>query len=68
MTNLQLLLAIGIPSILVILSWLSNRQDFRDLSAKVDRHYENFNNQVTTLLTTIHSVDTRVVRIEEDKK
>lgn len=68
MTNLQLLLTIGIPSILVILSWLSNRQDFRDLSAKVDRHYENFNNQVTTLLTTIHNVDTRVVKIEAEKK
>jgi hypothetical protein len=67
MTNLQLFLAIGIPSTLVILSWLSNRQDFRDLSAKVDRHYENFNNQVTTLLTTIHNVDTRVVKLEEKK-
>jgi hypothetical protein len=68
MTNSQLWLAIGIPSVLVILSWLSNRQDFRDLSAKVDRHYESFNNQVTTLLTTIHSVDTRVVKIETERK
>jgi hypothetical protein len=29
---------------------------------------ENFNNQVTTLLSTIHGVDVRVVRLEERNK
>lgn len=40
MSNTQLFLAIGIPSILVILSWLSNRQDFRDLSARMDKRFD----------------------------
>jgi hypothetical protein len=71
MTNTQLYLSIGIPSVLIILAWLSNRQDLRDLSSrmdrmdtKIDRHYENFNNQVTTLLTAIHTVSERVTRLE----
>jgi hypothetical protein len=75
LTNQQLYLSIGIPSVLIILAWLSNRQDLRDLSskvdrnyeslnAKIDRHYENFNNQVTALLTTIHTVSERVTRVE----
>jgi hypothetical protein len=67
LTNQQLYLTIGIPSILVILAWLSNNSKLDKLSDKVDRHYENFNNQITTLLTTIHGVDTRVARLEEHK-
>jgi hypothetical protein len=54
MTNLQLFLAIGIPSILVILSWLSNRQDFRDVSTKVDRHYETLNGKIDRLGETLN--------------
>jgi hypothetical protein len=63
------------PCIVILIGILVNkhdftllRQDFRDLSAKVDRHYESFNNQITTLLTTIHNVDTRVVKLEERPK
>jgi hypothetical protein len=60
MTNLQLFLALT-AEIGVILGALWR------LSDKVDRHYESFNNQVTTLLTTIHGVDVRVVKLEEKK-
>ena len=67
MTNTQLYLSIGIPSLLIILAWLSNKSDIGKLSDKVDRHYEGFNNQVTTLLSTIHGVDVRVARLEEHK-
>jgi hypothetical protein len=67
LTNQQLYLSIGIPSILVILAWLSNAAFFWFLNSKIDRHYENFNNQVTTLLNTIHSVDVRVVKLEGHK-
>lgn len=67
MTNQQLYLSIGIPSFLVILAWVSNMAAFFFLNTKIDRHYENFNNQVTTLLGTIHNVDVRVVKVEERK-
>ena len=50
MTNIQLLLAIGIPSLLVFLSWLSNnsRHDRTDsrldaIDAKFDRKFEAVN-------------------------
>lgn len=36
MTNQQLYLSIGIPSLLIILAWLSNRSDIARLSDKVD--------------------------------
>lgn len=68
MTNQQLYLAIGIPSVLIILSWVTNSAAFYFLNTKIDRHYENFNNQVTTLLSTIHNVDIRVVKLEEKGK
>ena len=48
MTNLQLLLTIGIPSILVILSWISNNtrlslHDKRldDLEVRIDKRFSN---------------------------
>ena len=37
MTNTQLLLSIGIPSLLVVLSWLSNDKRFSNLEARMDR-------------------------------
>jgi tetrahydromethanopterin S-methyltransferase subunit G len=36
MTNLQLLLTIGIPSLLVVLSWLSNNARFAALEKRLD--------------------------------
>jgi hypothetical protein len=36
MTNLQLLLTIGIPSLLVVLSWLSNNVRFAALEKRLD--------------------------------
>ena len=70
----QLLLAVSIPTFValvgVIFNLLSNSKlgDRIDrLDSKVDRHQDNFNNQVTTLLSTIHGVDVRVVRLEEHK-
>jgi hypothetical protein len=35
MTNLQLLLSIGIPSFLVVLSWISNNARFTALEAQI---------------------------------
>jgi len=43
MTNLQLLLTIGIPSLLVVLSWMSNNARFAAIDKKfdsIDRKFE----------------------------
>jgi hypothetical protein len=43
MTNLQLLLTIGIPSLLVVLSWMSNNARFAAIGKKfgsIDRKFE----------------------------
>ena len=45
MTNLQLYLAIGIPSILVILSWVSNSLHFNRIDSRLDR----IENRVTVI-------------------
>ena len=50
MTNQQLYLTIGIPSFLVVVALLTNTAQFFFLNSKIDRHYENFNNQITTLV------------------
>lgn len=38
MTNTQLLLSIGIPSLLVILSWLSNNARLNNVEKRLDAH------------------------------
>jgi uncharacterized membrane protein len=63
----QLLLAVSIPTLVALIGVILNQIALYRLSDKVDRHYENFNNQVTVLLTTIHGVDVRVVKLEEKK-
>ncbi len=51
MNNLQLYLAIGIPTITVILAWLSSRADNHRLNDKVDR----LNDKVDRLGETLRS-------------
>ena len=41
MNNSQLYLAIGVPSILVILAWISNQVTVNRLADKIDRMSEN---------------------------
>jgi chaperonin cofactor prefoldin len=60
----QILLAVSIPTIVALVGVIFNQMTMNRLADKIDRHYESFNNQVTTLLTTIHAVDTRVVKVE----
>jgi hypothetical protein len=63
----QLLLTVSIPTLVALIGVIFNQISNSKLADKVDRHQENFNNQVTTLLTTIHGVDVRVARLEEHK-
>ena len=43
MTNLQLLLSIGIPSLLIVLSWITNNGRFDRIERRLDAHDERFN-------------------------
>ena len=46
MNNTQLYLSIGIPTLTVILAWLSNRSDLNRLNDKVDRLGETLNAKI----------------------
>ena len=41
-TNLQLLLSIGIPSLLVVLSWINNNHRFTAIEKRLDDHDRRF--------------------------
>ena len=42
MTNVQLLLSIGIPSLLIVLSWLNNNSRFERIEKRLDEHDRRF--------------------------
>lgn len=67
-TLVQLVLAVSIPTTVALMGILFNVILSSRLSDRIERQTENFNNQVTTLLSTIHSVDIRVVKLEEKGK
>ena len=46
MNNTQLYLSIGIPTLTVILAWLSNRSDLNQLNDKVDRLSETLHTKI----------------------
>jgi hypothetical protein len=67
LTLTQLVIAISIPTAIAMIGVLFNISAAQKLGDRLDRMNENFTNQVTTLLTTIHGVDVRVVKLEERK-
>lgn len=64
MTNQQLYLAIGIPSILVILSWLSSRSDFSSLRSDLKALTKEFNDFRVEMAKELGKIDTRLAVIE----
>lgn len=68
LTLIQLVLAVSIPTSVAMIGLLFNVVANNRLSDRIDRMNDNFNNQVTTLLSTIHGVDVRVVELEERSK
>ncbi|MEO7028918.1 MAG: hypothetical protein ABI147_05905 [Acidobacteriaceae bacterium] len=75
MTNLRLLLTIGIPSLLVILSWLQQSSRLSRLEASTDkgfeaveRKFEAFRGEMVALRDSIHrdmvSLHERVAIVE----
>ena len=67
LTLTQLVVAISIPTAVAMIGVLFNISAAQKLGDRLDRMNENFTNQVTTLLTTVHGVDVRVVKLEERK-
>ncbi len=67
-TLVQLVLAVSVPTSVAMIGLLFNVLVNNRLTDRIERLNDNFNNQVTTLLATIHNVDVRVVKLEERSK
>ena len=61
MTNLQLLLTIGIPSILVVLTWLSNNQRFN----AIDQRFNAVDHRFDQMEREFDKVDALLARQED---
>ena len=59
MTNMQLLLSIGIPSLLIVLSWLTNNTRFDRIERRLDGH------DIMRQLTALHE---RIAVVEEKQR
>jgi hypothetical protein len=69
MTNLQLLLTIGIPSLLVVLSWMSNNARFAAnekrvdaLEQKMDRKFDEVERRFQDVITAQHRDALEILR------
>jgi hypothetical protein len=60
MTNLQLLLTIGIPSLLVVLSWLSNNARF----AAIDKQFDRVDRKFEQIDQKFEEIDRRFDEME----
>ena len=54
MNNIQVYLSIGIPTLTVILAWLSNRSDNNRLNDKIDRLGESLRTEMISLRNDHH--------------
>ena len=54
MNNVQLYLTIGIPTLTVILAWVSNRSDNNRTNDKIDRLTESLHAEMTALRNDHH--------------
>ena len=62
MTNVQLLLSIGIPSVLVILGWLSNNARLASLEQRFDRFETNVEQRFNSVLDASHRDALEIMR------
>jgi len=61
MTNLQLLLTIGIPSLLVVLSWMSNNARF----AAIDKQFDRIDQKFEAIDRKFEEIDRRFDEMEQ---
>ncbi len=66
MNNTQLYLSIGIPTLTVILAWLSNRSDLNRLNDKVDRMDERVNTKIDGQGTSLRA-ELQAIRADHHK-
>jgi hypothetical protein len=68
MNNTQLYLSIGVPTLTVILAWLSSRSDMNRLNDKVDKLGESLRAEMIAFRREIHQdlmmLHERVVKVE----
>jgi len=71
MTNLQLLLTIGIPSLLVVLSWMSNNARFAavdkridDLDRKMERKFDEIDRRFEAIDRRFELIDRKFEEME----
>ena len=69
MTDIQLLLSIGIPSILVVLSWLSNNSRLSRLEnrldsteSRFDRRFDEIEKRLNDIITAVHNDTLEIMR------
>jgi len=71
MNNMQLYLTIGLPMLLVLLAWLSNRADINRLSDKVDNRIDVLRAEMNGLRKEIYEalipLHERMARLEAGK-
>jgi hypothetical protein len=60
MNNSQLYLSIGIPSILIILAWISNRSDVTALRAEMIQFRKDMNAEMNQLRKDMHAEMTQL--------
>jgi hypothetical protein len=68
MNNTQLYLRIGIPTLTVLLAWLSNRSDINRLNDKIDKFAESLRSEMITFRREVHGdlilLHERIVKVE----
>jgi hypothetical protein len=68
MNNTQLYLSVGVPTLTVILAWLSNRSDINRLNDKVDRLGDSLRAEMIAFRREVHAdlimLHERVVKVE----
>ena len=68
MNNMLLYLSIGIPTLTVILAWLSNRSDINRLNDKVDKLGDSMRGEMIAFRREVHAdlilLHERIVKVE----
>jgi hypothetical protein len=69
MSNVQLLLSIGIPSLLIVLSWINNNSRFERIERRLDDHDrrfekmdERFNERFDQVIASTHKDSLEILR------
>jgi hypothetical protein len=67
LTFSQILLAVSIPTFVALVGVVWNQVSLGEIRAEIRGMRKDFHDEVTGLLKLIHSVDIRVVKLEERK-